>query len=550
MVIETTYRAQIGHSVTLQWYHNGGALVDGTFGSVVISGSNPTVTITENETTATLTIENATAEYSGTYYAIIRDNSVADCEIATNPLSVTLCALEISLQPIDVETDEGSDVQLTTNYTGNVGTVTVQWYKDGIALVNGATGSGSTISGATSLTLGIANAQPSDSGEYYAVLADDGVEGCVVMTSTADVAIGPACLLEIVDQPVGGEFTVGEEIVMTVTHSGEVGTVTFQWYFNGSPLSDGPLGDATVSGATTDTLTITNAQEAQSGSFTVRLTDDGVADCVVQSTVAEVEVSITYPVDIAPTICGAYSFARKLKSDYAGPLFRVRRSSDNAFTDIGLDGDVTDIAALTAFVGAGDGFVASLYDQSSCLEHLSALTANRQMRVVIGGVAQVDANGHLQAVGDGSNDSVSGSSSKSFPTYFCVFKVSTHVDGDVVVMGSQANFSAVLLTGGNKLGLNNGLGAVAGPDYLTNRQNLVIAYFDSADSDTIQLNNEAPMTLDAGDAGSGGFVSLGNNVIPTSMDGAWSELFVINGPVVDPELTELMDNINDFYQLW
>lgn len=43
---------------------------------------------------------------------------------------------------------------------------------------------------------------------------------------------------------------------------------------------------------------------------------------------------------------------------------RVRRSSDNTERDIGFVGDELDTATLLSFVGAGNGFVTRLYDQS------------------------------------------------------------------------------------------------------------------------------------------------------------------------------------------
>ncbi len=56
---------------------------------------------------------------------------------------------------------------------------------------------------------------------------------------------------------------------------------------------------------------------------------------------------------------------RRLSTGYTGNLIEVRRSSDNTTTNIGYDGSGNlDVAALTTFVGAGDGFVRTWYDQS------------------------------------------------------------------------------------------------------------------------------------------------------------------------------------------
>ncbi|GIV57693.1 MAG: hypothetical protein KatS3mg042_0606 [Rhodothermaceae bacterium] len=71
----------------------------------------------------------------------------------------------------------------------------------------------------------------------------------------------------------------------------------------------------------------------------------------------------TYLLDEYPDAYAAYSL-RKLSSTYTGPAIRVRRSSDDAEQDIGFGADdFLDTAALTAFVGSGDGYVTTWYSQ-------------------------------------------------------------------------------------------------------------------------------------------------------------------------------------------
>jgi hypothetical protein len=55
---------------------------------------------------------------------------------------------------------------------------------------------------------------------------------------------------------------------------------------------------------------------------------------------------------------------RKLRSSYSGFCLEVRRSSDNALQNIGFDSNgLIDTASLLSFVGAGSGFVRTLYNQ-------------------------------------------------------------------------------------------------------------------------------------------------------------------------------------------
>lgn len=80
----------------------------------------------------------------------------------------------------------------------------------------------------------------------------------------------------------------------------------------------------------------------------------------------------------------AYSL-RQLSSSYAGSAIRVRRSSDNAEQDIGFVNNELDTASLLSFVGAGDGFVTTWYDQSGSSNNATQASAANQPRIVSGG---------------------------------------------------------------------------------------------------------------------------------------------------------------------
>lgn len=82
----------------------------------------------------------------------------------------------------------------------------------------------------------------------------------------------------------------------------------------------------------------------------------------------------------------AYSL-RKLRTGYYGAAIRVRRSSDNTEQDIAFKTNGTlDTVGLTGFVGSGDGFVTTWYDQSGNGKHAYQISASNQPRIVLGGV--------------------------------------------------------------------------------------------------------------------------------------------------------------------
>jgi len=96
--------------------------------------------------------------------------------------------------------------------------------------------------------------------------------------------------------------------------------------------------------------------------------------------------------DIYPNAAAAYSL-RKLMNGYYGAAIRVRRSSDNAEQDIAFDANGgLDTTSLLSFVGSGNGFVTTWYDQSGNGNFLIKATANNQPRIVNAGVLETVGN--------------------------------------------------------------------------------------------------------------------------------------------------------------
>jgi hypothetical protein len=88
--------------------------------------------------------------------------------------------------------------------------------------------------------------------------------------------------------------------------------------------------------------------------------------------------------DDFPNAAAAYSL-RKLSENYTGNCIEVRRSSDNALQNIGFVNNELDTASLLSFVGAGNGFVRTWYDQSgNNRNYLSSNNVN-QPAIVLNG---------------------------------------------------------------------------------------------------------------------------------------------------------------------
>ena len=109
---------------------------------------------------------------------------------------------------------------------------------------------------------------------------------------------------------------------------------------------------------------------------------------------------------------------RRLTTNYTGYACRVMRSSDSTTLDVGFVGENLDTAALTAFVGAGNGFSATLYDQVGSINATQSTAANIPSAVVSGTIQTI--NGKPTILFDGSNDEMLLSSNVTFAHGFAV----------------------------------------------------------------------------------------------------------------------------------
>lgn len=108
--------------------------------------------------------------------------------------------------------------------------------------------------------------------------------------------------------------------------------------------------------------------------------------------------AFTGPLDTYTTNLLALYGTVKMLSSYAGSAIKVRRSSDSTLQDIGFNADGSfDATSYLAFIGAGNGFAHTIYDQSGNARHQVQATAAAQAQI------SVDGNGHyyLYAPGAG-----------------------------------------------------------------------------------------------------------------------------------------------------
>jgi pectin methylesterase-like acyl-CoA thioesterase len=120
-----------------------------------------------------------------------------------------------------------------------------------------------SITGATSASLSLPDVQYSQNNYEYSLVASNSL-GVAVSSMTLNVIVTPS-----ITGLVNEAGTSGSTIIISPTVSG-VPTPTYQWETNGVDLTDGlDANGSTITGSTTSTLTIANAQAADSMTYSL-----------------------------------------------------------------------------------------------------------------------------------------------------------------------------------------------------------------------------------------------------------------------------------------
>ncbi len=237
-----------GTSLSYQWLKNGAA----------ISGA----------TSATYTIASVATGDAGTYSVIV-SNALGSVTSGGAVLTVTppVAPPAIVTQPVSQSVTVGDSVSFSVRATGG-GTLFYTWFRDGSPLNLSNTASNITLSSVQATQAGVYTVQ--------------------VFNSAGSVMSAPATLTVRVPHPPviasvsgGGGVVPGAKFTLSANVTSAL-PVTYQWSKDGLQIS----------GATSASFTVAAAQPADSGRYTVAVTN---ADGAVA---AEAEVTVTTPVVI------------------------------------------------------------------------------------------------------------------------------------------------------------------------------------------------------------------------------------------------------------
>jgi arylsulfatase A-like enzyme len=163
-------------------------------------------------------------------------------------------APDIAEQPTDQTLDAGATANFAVKAAGGL-PLTYRWRRNGVDLTDNG-----RIVGAGTAALAISSLGQTDAGSYS-----------VRITNSFGAITSSIALLTVNDpiitkQPVSQIVPEGTNAVFQVTATG-VPVLGYQWYKDGSPLSNG----GKISGATAATLTVSNVSYTEVGSYWVRV---------------------------------------------------------------------------------------------------------------------------------------------------------------------------------------------------------------------------------------------------------------------------------------
>lgn len=244
--------ASSGATLAYQWYKNGTAITGAT------SNTLNTGNLTDASTTFKCEVK-----------AVI-----GDCVSAASEASKVVTVNHPIAGTVSVSADattvcRGGNTTVRASVTGNTGTLSYQWYLGS-----------SAISGATSNTYNVTNIAASGT---YKCKVTATVNGCTATASnevTITVPTPTPGTISITTDPIIICYNSSAEIIATAT--GNVGTLSYQWYNN----------DALISGATSSSYTTGNLTATSTFKCVITATQNG---CTSSATTASKEVVVNNP---------------------------------------------------------------------------------------------------------------------------------------------------------------------------------------------------------------------------------------------------------------
>lgn len=264
---------------------------------------------------------------------------IDELRVTTNWASATGGA-DIYAQPTNQTANAGTTATLRAGAIGGA-PLSYQWQKDG-----GALSDGGNISGATTATLTISSLLSADAASYAVVVSNS------YSMTTSTVATLTVNDPWITVQPTNQAVSHG---AATVLHVAAVGTptLTYQWYKNSAPLSDG----GNISGSQSDQLTITSFSSADVGTYYV-VVFNGLSSSITSSNavVGLTDPSITAQPQSVTNIYGTTAMFQVTASGTAPLSYQWHKTGFGDLSDGGnISGSHSNVLTITGVASADSG---------------------------------------------------------------------------------------------------------------------------------------------------------------------------------------------------
>ena len=226
----------VGQSVTFTASASGSPAYQWHFKGANISGAM----------SATFTIASPQTTDAGAYDVVATNSSGSTTSGSANLTVVNPTAKPIfTAQPLSQTVSQGVSINFNSVATG---ATSYQWQKNGANMADSA-----NVMGSATATVTLDNVQVGDSATYTVIATN--ANGSTT-SNAATLTVNASALPVITTQPASQTVTIGQSVTFTVVATGGP---TYQWSHNGSKIS----------GATQATLTLSNVQASNAGSYSV-----------------------------------------------------------------------------------------------------------------------------------------------------------------------------------------------------------------------------------------------------------------------------------------
>ncbi len=195
-----------------------------------------------------ITFEQLTEEDAGQYACTIHDAATAVAVSQTAEIIVAT-PIEIDAHPVSIQRYVGESHSFTITASGGLGVLHYDWQKDGQSL-----------SAPDQNHLDLSDLTINDAGEYRCVVTDDGTQQA--FSETARLNVGKTLTIDA--QPQDTYAYVGDMHSFYAQVSGGIGTLQYQWMWNGTAET----------GATAPLYQFGPLTTAHTGSYTCRIEDE------------------------------------------------------------------------------------------------------------------------------------------------------------------------------------------------------------------------------------------------------------------------------------